>query len=162
VWLGYCLLDAGAINDGHPAEGPHAQEPVGRRPEKPMNDRRSRTLAVPEVRRVVLLAPIGGVQRAIERELLELGFGVMCATSIEAALAFVGTAEVEAVVVQLSRFSTAALTKLTRGLLPHPDVFLVGGVSVVLAGHSSWTATIRWSGFRSPWQLSAGLTTGLN
>jgi hypothetical protein len=115
-----------------------------------------------EWRRVVVVAPAGRAKQVVVGELRELGYAVMSATSVEAALAFVRTGLMDAVVVLLSRFPTATLRRLAHGLLPHPEVSLIGGVSVFSAERPSCRWTTCWAGFASARQLAKGLDSRRN
>jgi hypothetical protein len=131
-------------------------------------------------RRALVVGPLGEEQELVVRELADLGFGVLRTSYLETALVLVRTANPDAVVVQLSRFRTKALRQLVRGLLAHPDVALIGAMSVfsvvdlqnVTCGRAarqsgggrrcSWRIAVTFTGFASPLVLSEGLASTLN
>jgi hypothetical protein len=132
------------------------------------------------VRRALVVGPSDDEQERVVRELADLGYGVLRTSYLETALAFVRTANPDAVVVQLSRFRTRALRQLVRGLLDHPDVALIGAVSVFSAMDPenltyggaarkpgagrprSWRIALTFTGFASPLLLSEGLASTHN
>lgn len=128
----------------------------------------------PVVNRVVVVEPSKHIGARIVDLLISSGYAASSTTSIDVAAALVRTQSIDVVLINLSEYSSACLSRLAQALESRCDVHLVATLSIVSARRrrrsrvgevsegpatpsSSWREGTFCVRFWSPRQLNQGL-----
>jgi hypothetical protein len=111
--------------------------------------------------RICVVVPSSRSRQLLRERLTALGYEAHTTESIRDAIVLVKSGIADALVVDVSAFSTAVLWALSRALEDCPPVWLVASVSVVTmraVASSTWKHSTLWQPFLSPKQFRAELS----